>query len=231
MKNRLSLIIILVFVLIVCGCWNSFGALADDAFVIKDYRRAITLYEKALWGKPGSLTLRYKLIAALAQSMSTQSVQKINLDKSVSQLFEECALVAPFVMPLKERGAITTTLYKLAHNFQVNDSLGYAAKIAESIVALDAESFQARNLLGFVYAQQGKVIKAEQMYTGLLNDNNTFVSAYINLGNLQWSQNRIEDAYITWSLGIEVAPQNEYLKEWVVNAEEELLLLTLENFN
>ncbi len=229
MKNKRSLIILLISVLLVCGCWNSVDKLADDAFAIKDYRRAITLYDKALWSKPRNVSLRYKLIAAITQSMSAESVQKITVHKSVARLYEECALVAPFVMPFKERDAVTTALYKLAHDFQVNDSLAYAVKIAKAIIALDAESFQARNLLGFVYAQQGRFDEAEQMYTGLLNDNNGFISAYINLGNLQWSQNRVEDAYITWSLGIEVAPQNEYLKEWVVNAEEELLLLKLEN--
>ena len=60
-----------------------------------------------------------------------------------------------------------------------------------------------------------------------MTKNPKFASAYLNLGNIYWTEGDIESAWDIWSMGHEALPENAGLARWTAVAEDSLKALAI----
>ncbi|MGL1900809.1 MAG: tetratricopeptide repeat protein [Fibrobacterales bacterium] len=220
------LVPLLLMQLLVFGC----GSIESDArrsLQMEDYQRAERLYTRALDGDPLNGALRLEYIEALIGVIDFYDTLTVKHAYFLDRLVGESTIATHVALPLQKRDSIVGVLYAKGYSYYSQNSYGDAERYFSAAYALKGTDVEVNNVLALTCSKLRQDERTIALFTDLLNHYPRFVSAYINLGNHYWAKGDVEEAYITWSLGIEVAPNDFYLKKWVQIAHDELILLTL----
>jgi tetratricopeptide (TPR) repeat protein len=84
--------------------------------------------------------------------------------------------------------------------------LAAAERLYQQVLLLEPNSFAPRHMLGVIRFQQGRGVEAIDLIAGALKLNRTVPGAWINLGHVQTSLGRAEEAVTSYRKALELAP-------------------------
>ncbi|MGL1934619.1 MAG: hypothetical protein OCD01_06345 [Fibrobacterales bacterium] len=212
--------------LIAFGC-SKVESDARHSLEIEDYPRAERLFSKALDSDPLNGQLRLEYIESLIGSGTLYLFHPKKQAYYLDRLVRESIIAARVALPLQKRDSLIGVLYTKGYGLYSDKKYGKAERYLSAAHALNSKSIEVKNILALTCSKLDKSEQTIALFTELLNQHPQYISAYINLGNHYWAKGDVEEAYITWSLGIEIAPSDPYLQKWVQIAHDELILLTL----
>ena len=99
--------------------------------------------------------------------------------------------------------------------------------LLDKSIALDSANYFSYNLKALVLGNLGRTEEAKKIFIFIVTKNPKFASAYLNLGNIYWSEGDIESAWDIWSMGHEALPENAGLAHWTTVAEDSLKALAI----
>ena len=89
-------------------------------------------------------------------------------------------------------------------------------------IALDSGNFYSFNLKALIFENLGRTDEAKDIYIYTITRDSTFMSAYVNLGNLYWNEGDVPAAWDIWSMGLQRDSTSRALRHWTAVAEDSL---------
>lgn len=214
-----------IFILALClaGCESSsWGKRGQAALQVGDYARAQMCWSHVLDASPANVEAR----TSFAMAVFSEAQEREREHGQADSLWEASRSAFRILLRLDSsqttRALASTTLFQVSRRRMSAERLADAARLLHEAVRLDSTNWFAWNLLALTSENLGQDERAQALYEQILVRQPTFVTAYINLGNLQWRRGQIGEAWESWSLGLEQDSANTYLQQWTARAEEEL---------
>lgn len=209
------------------SCQNNLQEKGEKALAIGDFDRAVLYFSNALDEDPVSKEARYGLALAYfglaedAESIGQNSLVLWQKAYNEFRILEKLDTLSRF----KEMYS-TCIFYWVRSTLEAHPEAPVLSALNKSI-DLDSLNFFSFNLKALVLESQGLDSLAQQIFIYIIAKDPQFLAAYSNLGNLYWDAGDIENAWDIWSMGLQVAPGNSYLKTWTQRAQDSLTVRLL----
>lgn len=214
--------LLLIAALCFCGCTESDVKRGKVALDIGDFDRAVTNFSKALDADPGNRDARYGLaLAYYAIAENKEHVKQPTRDLW-ERTVREFKILSKIDMGGSINGAYSTSLFYLARATLAENSRANVVPMLDQSIALDSLNFFSYNLKALILGNAGSTEEAKEIFVYIVAKNPEFASAYVNLGNLYWSEGDVESAWDIWSMGHVALPDNKVLAHWTSVAEDSL---------
>lgn len=212
-------------VLCLTSCHEDFVGRGNSALRVGDFDRAVLNFSKALDEDPAHRDARY----GLALSYYAMAEENERLKISTFDLWNRAAGEFKILSNIDSSGRIdanySTCLFYLARaRLALNDGVDVIPLLNQSI-QLDSLNYFSYNLKGLILgrsSRKGDVELAKKIFIHIVTQEPSFVSAYVNLGNIYWDEGDVESAWDIWSMGLEKFPKDEVLRHWTGVAEDSL---------
>jgi tetratricopeptide (TPR) repeat protein len=181
---------------------------AQESYRVGDYPRALRLYEAELDHHPSSFEARYGYALVLQEiSLKKKEQGEDNLEAwlTVVREYEICSRLGD-ADAFSENYA--NTLFHLANRLYLQEKYVLAQEYLEKARALDPKNKYVLNLAGIVEYSLGKYKEAQETFEFLLALDPSFVSGYLNLGNVLWESGQEDAALVTWKQALNLSPGN-----------------------
>lgn len=211
------------FALCLAGCGSSdWRERGQAALQVGDYARAQACWSHVLDASPADVEAR----TGFAMAVFSEAQEREREHGQADAVWEASLSAFRILLRLDSsetaRALASTTLFQVSRRRLSAERSADAARLLHEAVRLDSANWFAWNLLALANENLGQDERAQALYEQILVRQPTFVTAYINLGNLQWRRGQIGEAWESWSLGLEQDSTNAYLQQWTARAEEEL---------
>ena len=207
---------------VLCACRDGLISRGNDALRIGDYDRAVKNFSAALDDNPLDRDARY----GLALSYYAIAEDKEKLKGETLPLWERT--VAEFRIlwnvdsTSKIRQAYSNSLFYLAKSTLGNNSRANVLPLLDRSIALDSANYFSFNLKALIFENLGRIDEAKDIYVYTITRDSSFVSAYVNLGNLYWREGDVPSAWDIWSMGLKQDSTSWSLRYWTAVAEDSL---------
>lgn len=204
---------------------------ATGALLIKDYSRAVLLFQQSLDQDPQNIESRQGLILALMGQLEQQdSILASDLKKILHEL-HTCRLAnqntcLPMV-ELKLRYENSKIQFQQGHHRQAMMSIDSTLQLSSQhhdLIQEESQSILAHlmNLKALVLIELGRTHDAIDLYYQLIELNPQYIQAYINLGSLLFDEAEYLESSLVLNQGLTIDSHNEYLLFWLEQSLEEL---------
>ena len=221
------LIAVLLIAVCFCACVDDDVKRGNEALRIGDYDRAVLNFSKALDVQPADRDARY----GLALAYYAIAEDKERLKGSTRDLWErtvnEFRILSRVDSSGRISGTYSTSLFYLARATLASNGHADVLPLLDKSIALDSANYFSYNLKALVLGNLGRTEEAKKIFVFIVTKNPKFASAYLNLGNIYWTEGDIESAWDIWSMGHEALPENAGLARWTAVAEDSLKALAI----
>ncbi len=191
---------------------------ARECLDIGDYERAIRLYNAELDRHPRSFEARYGLGLAYYQKAYAQNSslgeEVRDWSRSIEEL--ECALRIRSTPVLVQN--LANACYRLAVAMDNRGRTDDAFRTLERALSHRPGHLQALHRLGSIHYRRGHYDRARPVFQRVLEMDPAYVAAYQNLGSTLWALGRKQEAGAIWRAGLNLAPDDEFLRQWAGKA-------------
>jgi tetratricopeptide (TPR) repeat protein len=197
----------LAAVLLVTGCGSDLQR-AQESYRVGDYARARRLFEAELDRHPASFAVRYGYAVVLQEislRKKSRDEDKVEDWADVVKEYEICARLGE-ADSFSENYAIS--LFHLANKHYMQGKYALAQEYLDQARHEEPKNKFVLNLAGIVEYSQAKYKEAQETFEFLLALDPTFVSGYLNLGNVLWESGQEDAALVTWKQALSLSPGN-----------------------
>ena len=199
----------------------------NEALRIGDYDRAVANFSKALDMQPANRDARYGLALAYYSIAEENERLKVPVLETWQRTVNEFRILSRVDSSGRISGTYSTSLFYLARATLASNAHVDVLPLLDKSIALDSANYFSYNLKALVLGNLGRTEEAKKIFIFIVTKNPKFASAYLNLGNIYWSEGDIESAWDIWSMGHEAVPENAGLARWTTVAEDSLKALAI----
>lgn len=192
------------------------------ALQIGDYQRAQEAWNNILDQHPDDPEARTGVAMACFSAAQEKEREHLDADSAWWESLRTFRILLRIDSSRTNRGLASTSLFQVARRRLAAERPDDAVRLLHEAVRLDSTNWFAWNLLALANESLGQDARALELYEHIIVHEADFVTAYVNLGNLQWRRGEILAAWENWSLGLELDSTNTYLQQWTARAEEQL---------
>lgn len=221
------LVAVLLIAIGFCACVEDDVARGNEALRIGDYDRAVANFSKALDMQPANRDARYGLALAYYSIAEENEHLKVPVLDTWQRTVNEFRILSRVDSSGRISGTYSTSLFYLARATLASNAHADVLPLLDKSIALDSANYFSYNLKALVLGNLGRTEEAKKIFIFIVTKNPKFASAYLNLGNIYWSEGDIESAWDIWSMGHEAVPENAGLARWTTVAEDSLKALAI----
>ena len=221
------LVAVLLIAIGFCACVEDDVARGNEALRIGDYDRAVSNFSKALDMQPANRDARYGLALAYYSIAEENEHLKVPVLDTWQRTVNEFRILSRVDSSGRISGTYSTSLFYLARATLASNAHADVLPLLDKSIALDSTNYFSYNLKALVLGNLGRTEEAKKIFIFIVTKNPKFASAYLNLGNIYWSEGDIESAWDIWSMGHEAVPENAGLARWTTVAEDSLKALAI----
>lgn len=221
------LVAVLLIAIGFCACVEDDVARGNEALRIGDYDRAVANFSKALDMQPANRDARYGLALAYYSIAEESEHLKVPVLDTWQRAVNEFRILSRVDSSGRISGTYSTSLFYLARATLASNAHADVLPLLDKSIALDSANYFSYNLKALVLGNLGRTEEAKKIFVFIVTKNPKFASAYLNLGNIYWSEGDIESAWDIWSMGHEAVPENAGLARWTTVAEDSLKALAI----
>ena len=221
------LVAVLLIAIGFCACVEDDVARGNEALRIGDYDRAVANFSKALDMQPANRDARYGLALAYYSIAEENEHLKVPVLDTWQRAVNEFRILSRVDSSDRISGTYSTSLFYLARATLASNAHADVLPLLDKSIALDSANYFSYNLKALVLGNLGRTEEAKKIFVFIVTKNPKFASAYLNLGNIYWSEGDIESAWDIWSMGHEAVPENAGLARWTTVAEDSLKALAI----
>ena len=221
------LVAVLLIAIGFCACVEDDVARGNEALRIGDYDRAVSNFSKALDMQPANRDARYGLALAYYSIAEENERLKVPVLETWQRTVNEFRILSRVDSSGRISGTYSTSLFYLARATLASNAHADVLPLLDKSIALDSANYFSYNLKALVLGNLGRTEEAKKIFVFIVTKNPKFASAYLNLGNIYWSEGDIESAWDIWSMGHEAVPENAGLARWTTVAEDSLKALAI----
>ncbi len=221
------LVAVLLIAIGFCACVEDDVARGNEALRIGDYDRAVANFSKALDMQPANRDARYGLALAYYSIAEENEHLKVPVLDTWQRTVNEFRILSRVDSSGRISGTYSTSLFYLARATLTSNAHADVLPLLDKSIALDSANYFSYNLKALVLGNLGRTEEAKKIFIFIVTKNPKFASAYLNLGNIYWSEGDIESAWDIWSMGHEAVPENAGLARWTTVAEDSLKALAI----
>ena len=221
------LVAVLLIAIGFCACVEDDVARGNEALRIGNYDRAVANFSKALDMQPANRDARYGLALAYYSIAEQNEHLKVPVLDTWQRAVNEFRILSRVDSTGRISGTYSTSLFYLARAMLASNGRAYVLPLLDKSIALDSANYFSYNLKALVLGNLGRTEEAKKIFIFIVTKNPKFASAYLNLGNIYWSEGDIESAWDIWSMGHEAVPENAGLARWTTVAEDSLKALAI----
>ena len=221
------LVAVLLIAIGFCACVEDDVARGNEALRIGDYDRAVSNFSKALDMQPANRDARYGLALAYYSIAEQNEHLKVPVLDTWQRTVNEFRILSRVDSSGRISGTYSTSLFYLARATLASNAHADVLPLLDKSIALDSANYFSYNLKALVLGNLGRTEEAKKIFIFIVTKNPKFASAYLNLGNIYWSEGDIESAWDIWSMGHEAVPENTGLARWTTVAEDSLKALAI----
>lgn len=221
------LVAVLLIAIGFCACVKDDVARGNEALRIGDYDRAVSNFSKALDMQPANRDARYGLALAYYSIAEENEHLKVPVLDTWQRTVNEFRILSRVDSSGRISGTYSTSLFYLARATLASNAHADVLPLLDKSIALDSANYFSYNLKALVLGNLGRTEEAKKIFIFIVTKNPKFASAYLNLGNIYWSEGDIESAWDIWSMGHEAVPENAGLARWTTVAEDSLKALAI----
>lgn len=221
------LVAVLLIAIGFCACVEDDVARGNEALRIGDYDRAVSNFSKALDMQPANRDARYGLALAYYSIAEENEHLKVPVLDTWQRTVNEFRILSRVDSSGRISGTYSTSLFYLARATLASNAHADVLPLLDKSIALDSANYFSYNLKALVLGNLGRTEEAKKIFIFIVTKNPKFASAYLNLGNIYWSEGDIESAWDIWSMGHEAVPENAGLARWTTVAEDSLKALAI----
>ena len=221
------LVAVLLIAIGFCACVEDDVARGNEALRIGDYDRAVANFSKALDMQPANRDARYGLALAYYSIAEENEHLKVPVLDTWQRTVNEFRILSRVDSSGRISGTYSTSLFYLARATLASNAHADVLPLLDKSIALDSANYFSYNLKALVLGNLGRAEEAKKIFIFIVTKNPKFASAYLNLGNIYWSEGDIESAWDIWSMGHEAVPENAGLARWTTVAEDSLKALAI----
>ena len=221
------LVAVLLIAIGFCACVEDDVARGNEALRIGDYDRAVSNFSKALDMQPANRDARYGLALAYYSIAEESEHLKVPVLDTWQRAVNEFRILSRVDSSGRISGTYSTSLFYLARATLASNAHADVLPLLDKSIALDSANYFSYNLKALVLGNLGRTEEAKKIFIFIVTKNPKFASAYLNLGNIYWSEGDIESAWDIWSMGHEAVPENAGLACWTTVAEDSLKALAI----
>ncbi|MBR4915989.1 MAG: tetratricopeptide repeat protein [Fibrobacter sp.] len=216
---------VLVTAVVFCACVEDDVNRGNEALRIGDYDRAVANFSKALDMQPANRDARYGLALAYYSIAEQNERVKVPVLDTWQRTVNEFRILSRVDSSGRISGTYSTSLFYLARATLASNAHADVLPLLDKSISLDSANYFSYNLKALVLGNLGRTEEAKKIFVYIVTKNPKFASAYLNLGNIYWSEGDIESAWDIWSMGHEALPENAGLARWTAVAEDSLKAL------
>jgi tetratricopeptide (TPR) repeat protein len=216
---------VLVTAAVFCACVEDDVNRGNEALRIGDYDRAVANFSKALDMQPANRDARYGLALAYYSIAEQNERVKVPVLDTWQRTVNEFRILSRVDSSGRISGTYSTSLFYLARATLASNAHADVLPLLDKSISLDSANYFSYNLKALVLGNLGRTEEAKKIFVYIVTKNPKFASAYLNLGNIYWSEGDIESAWDIWSMGHEALPENAGLARWTAVAEDSLKAL------
>ena len=221
------LVAVLLIAIGFCACVEDDVARGNEALRIGDYDRAVSNFSKALDMQPANRDARYGLALAYYSIAEESEHLKVPVLDTWQRAVNEFRILSRVDSSGRISGTYSTSLFYLARATLASNAHADVLPLLDKSIALDSANYFSYNLKALVLGNLGRTEEAKKIFIFIVTKNPKFASAYLNLGNIYWSEGDVESAWDIWSMGHEAVPENAGLARWTTVAEDSLKALAI----
>jgi tetratricopeptide (TPR) repeat protein len=221
------LVAVLLIAIGFCACVEDDVARGNEALRIGDFDRAVSNFSKALDMQPANRDARYGLALAYYSIAEENEHLKVPVLDTWQRTVNEFRILSRVDSSGRISGTYSTSLFYLARATLASNAHADVLPLLDKSIALDSANYFSYNLKALVLGNLGRTEEAKKIFIFVVTKNPKFASAYLNLGNIYWSEGDIESAWDIWSMGHEAVPENAGLARWTTVAEDSLKALAI----
>lgn len=221
------LVAVLLIAIGFCACVEDDVARGNEALRIGDYDRAVANFSKALDMQPANRDARYGLALAYYSIAEENEHLKVPVLDTWQRTVNEFRILSRVDSSGRISGTYSTSLFYLARATLASNAHADVLPLLDKSIALDSANYFSYNLKALVLGNLGRAEEAKKIFIFIVTKNPKFASAYLNLGNIYWSEGDVESAWDIWSMGHEAVPENAGLARWTTVAEDSLKALAI----
>ena len=221
------LVAVLLIAIGFCACVEDDVARGNEALRIGDYDRAVANFSKALDMQPANRDARYGLALAYYSIAEENEHLKVPVLDTWQRTVNEFRILSRVDSSGRISGTYSTSLFYLARATLASNAHADVLPLLDKSIALDSANYFSYNLKALVLGNLGRTEEAKKIFVFIVTKNPKFASAYLNLGNIYWTEGDIESAWDIWSMGHEALPENAGLAHWTTVAEDSLKALAI----
>lgn len=221
------LVAVLLIAIGFCACVEDDVARGNEALRIGDYDRAVSNFSKALDMQPANRDARYGLALAYYSIAEENEHLKVPVLDTWQRTVNEFRILSRVDSSGRISGTYSTSLFYLARATLASNAHADVLPLLDKSIALDSANYFSYNLKALVLGNLGRTEEAKKIFIFIVTKNPKFASAYLNLGNIYWTEGDIESAWDIWSMGHEAVPENAGLARWTTVAEDSLKALAI----
>ena len=221
------LVAVLLTAICFCACVEDDVNRGNDALRIGDYDRAVANFSKALDMQPANRDARYGLALAYYSIAEENERLKVPVLETWQRTVNEFRILSRVDSSGRISGTYSTSLFYLARATLASNGHADVLPLLDKSIALDSANYFSYNLKALVLGNLGRTEEAKKIFVFIVTKNPKFASAYLNLGNIYWTEGDIESAWDIWSMGHEALPENAGLARWTAVAEDSLKALAI----
>jgi tetratricopeptide (TPR) repeat protein len=221
------LVAVLLIAIGFCACVEDDVARGNEALRIGDYDRAVSNFSKALDMQPANRDARYGLALAYYSIAEESEHLKVPVLDTWQRAVNEFRILSRVDSSGRISGTYSTSLFYLARATLASNGRADVLPLLDKSIALDSANYFSYNLKALVLGNLGRTEEAKKIFIFIVTKNPKFASAYLNLGNIYWSEGDVESAWDIWSMGHEAVPENAGLARWTTVAEDSLKALAI----
>ena len=221
------LVAVLLIAIGFCACVEDDVARGNEALRIGDYDRAVSNFSKALDMQPANRDARYGLALAYYSIAEENEHLKVPVLDTWQRTVNEFRILSRVDSSGRISGTYSTSLFYLARATLASNAHADVLPLLDKSIALDSANYFSYNLKALVLGNLGRTEEAKKIFIFIVTKNPKFASAYLNLGNIYWTEGDIESAWDIWSMGHETLPENAGLAHWTTVAEDSLKALAI----
>ena len=193
---------------LLCACQSDLKR-ARDCYRMGDYPRALRLFEAELDKNPSSFEARYGYAVVLQEI----SLKKKALDQDKEEDWLEVVRAYEICSRLGDSSTIAENygiaLFHAANTLYLQNKFTAALGYLETARQVNPKNKYVINLLGIVQYSLGRYSLAQATFDYLIAADPTFLSAYLNLGNVLWESGNEDAALVTWKQALTFSPDNQ----------------------
>ncbi|MDQ3001941.1 MAG: tetratricopeptide repeat protein [Fibrobacterota bacterium] len=192
-----------------CACGNDLKR-AGESYRVGDFPRALRLFEAELDRNPASFEARHGYAVVLQELNLKKKTLGEDTEKDwieAVRAYEICARLGGDSGTYAENYAIS--LFHLANKLYLRGKFDPALEYLEIARQVDPKNKYILNLTGIVQYNLGRYTEAQETFEYLIAADPSFLSGYLNLGNVLWESGNEDAALVTWKQALAVSPDNQ----------------------